>query len=93
MLLCNWGSDCVRNHKLIALAPGCWLPIQFTRPYDVVSGSLVSGVANVHKAGTLTFRYAHLGPGPAGILLQDMIRGTHSGRRVRPDRQPRCVCR
>lgn len=70
------GSDCVRNHKLIALAPGCWLPIQFTRPYDVVSGSLVSGVANVHKAGTLTFRYAHLGPGPAGILLQDMIRGT-----------------
>lgn len=77
-----WGTnakckadDCVRNHKLTSLAPGCWLPIQFTRPYDLLSGAMVSGVANMHKAGTLVFRYAHVGPGPAGILLQDNIRG------------------
>lgn len=70
------GSDCVRNHKLTSLAIGCWLPIQFTRPFDVMSGAPVGGVANMHKAGTLTFRYSHPGPGPAGILLQDVIRGT-----------------
>ena len=77
-----WGADafcktgdCVRNHKLVALAPACWLPIQFTRPYDVLSGGLVAGVANMHKAGTLSFRYAHVGPGPASILLMDNIRG------------------
>lgn len=69
-------SDCVRDRKLTSLAPGCWLPIQFTRPYDIMTGAPVGGVANMHKAGTLTFRYAHLGPGPAGILLQDVIRGT-----------------
>ncbi len=77
-----WGTDatclpgdCVRDHKLTGLAPGCWLPIQFTRPHDVLSGAPVAGVANKHKAGTLLFRYAHVGPGPAGVLLQDMIRG------------------
>ena len=72
--LCKVG-DCVRNRKLTGLAPGCWLPIQFTRPHDLLTGTPVAGNANMHKAGTLIFRYSHVGPGPAGVLLQDQIRG------------------
>ena len=70
---CNAG-DCVRDRKLTYLAPGCWLNIEFTRPYDLLSGTLVSGTANPHKAGTLLFRYSHVGPGPARIQIKDNIR-------------------
>ena len=68
-------GDCVRDQKLAYLSPGCWLTIQFTRPFDLVSGTQVSGNANPHKAGTLLFRYAHVGAGPAAIQVQDQIRG------------------
>ena len=70
---CKTG-ECVRDQKLAYLVPGCWLNIQFTRPYDLVSGTQVSGNANPHKSGTLLFRYSHVGPGPAAIQIKDQIR-------------------
>ena len=66
--------DCVRDRKLVALDAACWLPIQFTRPWDILSGSWVSGTANPHKAGTLLFRYSNGTPEELSIQIRDQIR-------------------
>ena len=71
---CKGPDDCVRDRKLVALDAACWLPIQFTRPWDILSGSWVSGTANPHKAGTLLFRYSNGTPEELSIQIRDQIR-------------------
>ena len=71
---CKGPDDCVRDHKLVALSPSCWINVQFTRPWDLLSGSYVSGTANPHKAGTLTFRYSNGNPEDLSIQIRDQIR-------------------
>ncbi len=71
---CTGPDDCVRDRKLIDLGPECWLNVQFTRPWDIVTGSWVIGSANPHKAGTLLFRYSNDSGAPASIQIRDQIR-------------------
>jgi hypothetical protein len=72
---CLSPDQCVRGRKLTDLLPGCWLTIDFDRPWDITTGAWVTGSANPHKAGTLLFRYSNGAGIPLSIQIQDMIRG------------------
>ncbi len=71
---CKSPTDCVRGRKLVELDASCWINIQFTRPWDLLTGAYVSGNANPHKAGTLTFRYSNGTPSDLSIQIRDQIR-------------------
>ena len=71
---CKPGTSCVRERALSSLTPGCWLDVGFTRPFDFLSGSWVTGTANLHKAATLIFSYANGTKSPASILIRDNLR-------------------
>jgi hypothetical protein len=73
---CEPASACVRGRKLTALDADYWMRVMFLRPFDLLSGAMVTGTANPHKAGSLLFRYTNGSGAAASIQIKDLIRNS-----------------